>query len=60
MQNNSDEQKQEEFPAYKVNPILIQGFLPKVTIMQSKEKPKKISMLGNDQRTYDFLLKFDK
>lgn len=38
----------------------IQGFLQKVTIMVSKERPKKIGIIGSDRRVYNFLLKCDK
>ena len=48
------------FPAFKKNPVMISGFLQKVTIMLSKEKPKKIGILGTDKRVYNFLLKCDK
>jgi phosphatidylinositol kinase/protein kinase (PI-3 family) len=49
-----------KFPAYKSNPIKIQSFLPKVDIMSSKERPKKIGIVGTDGKTYNFLLKCDK
>lgn len=39
---------------------MVASFLPKVTIMHSKEKPKKIEIMGNDGQTYNFLLKCDK
>jgi len=39
---------------------MIAGFLQKVTIMLSKEKPKKIGILGTDKKVYNFLLKCDK
>ena len=48
------------FPAFKKNPVMISGFLQKVTIMLSKEKPKKIGILGTDKNVYNFLLKCDK
>ena len=48
------------FPAYKPNPIKIQSFLPKIQIMSSKEKPKKISIVGTNGQVYYFLLKCDK
>lgn len=50
----------EEFPAFKANPILIAGFLPEATIMISKEKPKKIGIIGTNKQVYNFLLKCDK
>jgi serine/threonine-protein kinase ATR len=34
--------------------------MPKVTIMHSKEKPKKIGIVGSDGSNYNFLLKCDK
>jgi len=49
-----------EFPAYKEDPVLLSGFMAKVTIMHSKEKPKKIGITGSDGETYNFLLKCDK
>jgi serine/threonine-protein kinase ATR len=39
---------------------MVQSFMPKVTIMHSKEKPKKIEILGSDGAHYNFLLKCDK
>jgi hypothetical protein len=42
------EESKEEFPAFKSNPVTISGFLHEATIMLSKEKPKKIGMLGNN------------
>jgi phosphatidylinositol kinase/protein kinase (PI-3 family) len=39
----------EEFPAFKSNPVLIAGFLPEATIMISKEKPKKIGIIGTNK-----------
>ena len=63
--NNFEQSEETEnplanFPAYKKNPVMISGFLQKVTIMLSKEKPKKIGILGTDKRVYNFLLKCDK
>jgi phosphatidylinositol kinase/protein kinase (PI-3 family) len=34
--------------------------LPKITIFSSKERPKKIGILGSDGKVYNFLLKYDK
>ena len=39
---------------------MVQNFMPKVHIMHSKEKPKKIEIMGNDGSKYNFLLKCDK
>ena len=39
---------------------MIAGFHEKVSIMVSKEKPKKIGIIGSDKRVYNFLLKCDK
>lgn len=50
----------EDFPAYQSNPIYIKSFVEKATIMLSKEKPKKIGIIGSDGCTYNFLLKCDK
>jgi serine/threonine-protein kinase ATR len=55
-----DKSELENFPAFKKNPVMISGFLQKVTIMLSKEKPKKIGILGSDKKVYNFLLKCDK
>jgi serine/threonine-protein kinase ATR len=49
-----------EFPAFKANPVMISAFTQKVTIMVSKEKPKKIGVIGTDKQVYNFLLKHDK
>lgn len=49
-----------QFTAYKEDPIMIKGFTPKVTIMHSKEKPKKIGIIGSNGSQYNFLLKCDK
>jgi len=49
-----------KFPAYKPNPVMISSFTPKVTIMNSKEKPKKIGIIGSDKSVFHFLLKCDK
>lgn len=49
-----------QFFAYKEDPILIQTFHHKVHIMHSKEKPKKIGIVGSDGQHYSFLLKCDK
>ncbi|KAI3639291.1 hypothetical protein MIR68_002821 [Amoeboaphelidium protococcarum] len=37
--------------------VYIQRLLPEVVILQSKTKPKKISIVGNDGQQYTFLLK---
>lgn len=34
--------------------------MPEATIMISKEKPKKIGIIGSDRNVYNFLLKCDK
>lgn len=49
-----------KFPAYKENPVMISAFTAKVVIMNSKEKPKKIGIIGTDKHVYNFLLKCDK
>lgn len=48
------------FPAYKPDPVMLQAFVPKLTIMHSKEKPKKIGIVGSNGAHYNFLLKCDK
>ena len=37
-----------DFPAFKSRPVLISGFLNEATIMVSKEKPKKIGIIGSN------------
>ena len=59
-QSEENENPLANFPAFKKNPVMIAGFLQKVTIMLSKEKPKKIGILGTDKKVYNFLLKCDK
>ena len=49
-----------KFSAYKEDPVMIQSFQTKVTIMHSKEKPKKIGIIGSNGANYNFLLKCDK
>lgn len=39
---------------------MISSFQTKVTIMHSKEKPKKIGIVGSNGQNYNFLLKCDK
>lgn len=39
---------------------MLQAFVPKLTIMHSKEKPKKIGIVGSNGAHYNFLLKCDK
>lgn len=48
------------FPAFKQNPVMISGFVTHATVMHSKEKPKKIGIIGSDHQVYNFLLKCDK
>lgn len=55
-----EKNQKDSFSAYKENPVLLSGFTPKVTIMHSKEKPKKIGIVGSDGQVYNFLLKWDK
>jgi phosphatidylinositol kinase/protein kinase (PI-3 family) len=62
-QNNEEQSeaaKLNEFPAFKLKPVTISGFLPEAKIMLSKEKPKKIGIMGSDRHIYNFLLKCDK
>ena len=49
-----------QFSAYKEDPVMLSSFQHKVTILHSKEKPKKIGILGSDGSNYNFLLKCDK
>ncbi len=39
---------------------MISGFVTQATVMHSKEKPKKIGIIGSDHQVYNFLLKCDK
>lgn len=39
---------------------MIAGFLTEATLMVSKEKPKKIGIIGSNKQVYNFLLKWDK
>mmetsp|Transcript_114598 Transcript_114598/g.159095 ORF Transcript_114598/g.159095 Transcript_114598/m.159095 type:complete len:121 (+) Transcript_114598:881-1243(+) len=59
-EDSKDEKTYKDFPAYKSKPVTINGFLTKATILPSKEKPKKISIIGSDKHVYNFLLKCDK
>ena len=52
--------EQSQFAAYKEDPVMLSSFQQKVTIMHSKEKPKKIGIHGSDGSNYNFLLKCDK
>lgn len=38
-----------DYPAFKQKPVLIAGFLNEATIMVSKEKPKKIGIIGSNK-----------
>ena len=58
--NEETEDDLASFPAFKKNPVMVSSFLQKVTIMLSKERPKKIGILGSDKKVYNFLLKCDK
>ena len=40
--------------------VRIQSFGTSLRVITSKQRPRKLSMLGNDGRTYDFLLKVKK
>jgi len=40
-----------------LHPPIIRSFEPQVTVMSSKEKPKKITMRGDDEKEYSFLVK---
>ena len=56
----SSETEAKHFPAYKKDPVMLCSFSPKVTIMHSKEEPKKIGVIGSNGAHYNFLLKCDK
>ena len=47
------------FSVYNPNPVYIAKIYPQVQIMMSKEKPKKIGLIGTDGKVYFFLLKWD-
>ena len=50
----------DKFSAYCADPVTIKSFHHQCTIMQSKEKPKKITIKGSNGVDYIFLLKYDK
>lgn len=37
--------------------VRIQSFSPKITVLTSKQRPRKVTMLGSDGKIYPFLLK---
>jgi hypothetical protein len=47
--NDSETVSLSDFPAFKARPVLISGFLNEATIMVSKEKPKKIGIIGSNK-----------
>jgi hypothetical protein len=47
--NDGDASSLQKFPAFKPKPVLIAGFLNEATIMVSKEKPKKIGIIGSNK-----------
>lgn len=47
--NEGDASSLQKFPAFKPKPVLIAGFLNEATIMVSKEKPKKIGIIGSNK-----------
>ena len=53
------EEDSKTFSTYKEDPVLIKKVLPVCGIMESKEQPKKIGLVGTDDRVYYFLLKRD-
>ena len=55
--DNKDNTK--KFSVYNPNPVYIARFYPEAQIMMSKEKPKKIGLVGTDGNVYFFLLKCD-
>jgi FKBP12-rapamycin complex-associated protein len=40
-----------------VPPVLIESFIPTLTVIPSKQRPRKLTMKGSDGRDYMFLLK---
>ena len=44
-------------PVFKQNTIKIAGFKDEVKVFQSLRKPIKITMIGDDGKDYDFLVK---
>jgi phosphatidylinositol kinase/protein kinase (PI-3 family) len=50
----------ETFEAYKSDPVLIKSFFHQISIISSKERPKKIVINGDNNTSYTFLLKCDK
>ena len=55
----SPDQDPSTFKIFPQNPVYIKGFVPEAQVMQSKEKPKKIGIIGTDDKVYYFLLKCD-
>ena len=47
------------FSVYNPNPVYIAKIYPQAQVMMSKEKPKKIGLIGTDGKVYFFLLKWD-
>eukprot|EP00178_Gracilaria_changii_P005125 TRINITY_DN182_c0_g1_i3.p1 TRINITY_DN182_c0_g1~~TRINITY_DN182_c0_g1_i3.p1 ORF type:complete len:2630 (+),score=297.38 TRINITY_DN182_c0_g1_i3:758-8647(+) len=46
------------YDPYDSNPVVsIFAFNPKLTVMQSKQRPRKLSVIGSDGEEYQFLLK---
>jgi len=55
----SDGDDIQNFSCYNPNPVYIQGILPEFSLMNSKEKPKKIGLIGSDDKIYYFVVKQD-
>jgi serine/threonine-protein kinase ATR len=54
-----DSPKQRKFAVFKAHPVYVAKFYHKGQVMLSKEKPKKIGLIGTDGKVYFFLLKHD-
>ncbi len=50
----------EKHRVYKPNPVMIRSFERTFFTINSKDKPKKLVIIGSDERSYQFLLKADK
>ena len=50
----------ENHKVYKANPVLIKSFDKTYQLMPSKEQPKRLKIIGSDEKEYLFLLKNDK
>ena len=57
--HEASQEDMKKFSVYNPNPVYIAKIYPEVQVMMSKEKPKKIGLIGTDGKVYFFLLKWD-